>query len=123
MENHLVIFGRQYHENTTFDQCKLYGTDLMENLGYVDWNHFESIIRRAIAVCEHIDIEVEEHFKPVYRNVGGDIWKDYRLSPLACYLVTANGDSNNATTGRAQVYFMKKYFGKESFAGFSESVF
>jgi len=122
MEKHLIVFGQKYHHETTYDQCKIYATELMENLGYVDWAHFESFILRAIDICEHIDIETDLHFRSTFRNAEGQVWKDYRISPLACYLIAANGDSQNPSTGRAQVYFMKKFYGEKDFNLFAESI-
>lgn len=83
--------------------------DLIQHC-YLQWQNFESVIKKAMVSCEQTGNIVTDHFtdaskmiatgKGAHRQV-----KDYYLSRLACYLTAMNGDSRKEEIATAQNYF------------------
>ncbi len=83
-----------------------YASDLMDCLGYTDFNVFErTAINRAITTCMSLKIPVIEHFIQTEREINGKKQSDYKLSRFACYLTSMNGDTKKPQVAKAQTYF------------------
>ena len=55
-----------------------FARDLMEPLGYVRWENFQTAIQRAITSCETTGYEPNDHFRGVTKMVGtGNEFADY----------------------------------------------
>jgi hypothetical protein len=63
-------------------------------------------IERVFHACTSLHIPFERNFKPFYRSDGEQVFKDWKLSALGCYLVVINCDPINEQVARAQLYFM-----------------
>ena len=83
-----------------------YARDFMVFLGYANFSSFQGVIKRAIAACATLSIDIVGNFDPIERELEGNRVKDYKLSKFACYLVAMNGDTKKEQVARAQIYFV-----------------
>jgi hypothetical protein len=102
--------------NTTLDNifedirsihCRFNCLDLMEALGYTDYDSFEVAIESAKKACYCLNIPVRHHFKTIFVDDGRSIHQEYLFSHLACYLITMNADSSLPAVASAQMYFLR----------------
>lgn len=87
-----------------------FARDLMEPLGYVRWENFQTAIQRAITSCETTGYEPNDHFRGVTKMVklGSGAERavdDFMLTRYACYLIAQNGDPRKEAIAFAQSYF------------------
>lgn len=87
-----------------------FARDLMEPLGYVRWENFQTVLQRAIESCETSGYEPNNHFRGVTKMVklgsGADrAIDDIMLTRYACYLIAQNGDPRKEPIAFAQSYF------------------
>lgn len=90
----------------TNGQDMWYARDLMQFLGYANYQTFLKVINRAIAACATLNIDIMDNFEQVQRDLDGASVSDYKLSKFACYLVAMNGDPKKEQVARAQIYFV-----------------
>ena len=88
-----------------------FGRDIQKALGYVNFQNFESSIRRASTSCRNTGLDPADHVVSIDRLVcigSGAKRKvaDYRLTRYACYLVALNGDPDKPEVAAAQQYFV-----------------
>ena len=84
-------------------ELKYYLNDLLEDLGYKDIKEAREPIDRAMNICKTLNVPITEHFKPVYRCKGLSIFKDLKISSIAYYLISINGDPSNPGVALAQI--------------------
>ena len=107
-----------HHDNTCspFESIKCiedngevwYARDLMPLLGYKQWQRFEDAIARAMLTCENSGNPVIDNFLSEAVKSQGRPSKDYKLTRLACYLISMNGDPRKVEIANAQIYFALK---------------
>jgi hypothetical protein len=97
-----------FEENPPF---RHYAGDLLSMMGLETFEEIELPIERARQACLRMGIPEEQHFKQIYRfsSLSMSLRPDYKLTPLATYLVTINGNPSNVNVARAQVYFFLKF--------------
>lgn len=76
--------------------------DLWEPLGYAKWESFAKIIARAIATRRESGLDCAFHFRELVSPAGD---ADFRLTRLACHLVTLAGDGRKKAIASARDYF------------------
>ena len=84
-------------------ELKYYINDLLEDLGYKDIKEATEPLNRAMKVCKTLNIPITEHFKPVFRCKDCRIFKDWKISSMAYYLISINGDPSNIGAALAQI--------------------
>jgi hypothetical protein len=102
-----IILDTIFEDIRSID-CHFRCLDLMESLGYNNFDTFEIAIESAKKACYSLDIPLRYHFKTVFIDDGKSIHKEYLFSHLACYLITMNADSSFPAVARAKLYFLNK---------------
>lgn len=85
-------------------QCTYRALDLMDALTYRSFDEFEDVIKKAESVCSTLRIPVDAHYREIFVSSPKGVYRDYRLSRFACYLITVNADSRYPAVANAQVY-------------------
>ena len=84
--------------------------ELMSVLGYILWQRFSNVIRKAIENCKNSNNNVLGHFISADKmvNIGSNTTRnisDYKLSRYACYLIVLNCDPRKKVITLAKTYF------------------
>ncbi|MBN8666181.1 MAG: DNA damage-inducible protein D [Chitinophagales bacterium] len=84
--------------------------DLQEMLGYSQWRNFSKVIEKAKNACENSDLNPDDHFIEVSRDIvmpktAVKQIDDLMLTRYACYLIAQNGDPTKSEIAFAQTYF------------------
>lgn len=87
--------------------------ELARTIGYSDYRNFERVIEKAIKVCEQKGHHFGEHFIQFTEMVrlGSGAFRQvntYRLSNLACLVISQNADKKKPLVKLAQQYYSEK---------------
>jgi DNA-damage-inducible protein D len=87
-----------------------FARDLQEPLGYVRWESFCEVIKRAIDSCKTTGYNPSDHFRDVTKMVplGSGSQRevsDFMCTRYACFLIAQNGDPRKEPIAFAQSYF------------------
>ena len=90
-----------------------YGREVMEILGYSDWDNFLNVVDKAKLACDNSGRFSSNHFLGITEMIeAGKGAKKKRenlvLSRYACYLVAMNGDTGKPEVSTAQTYFAEQ---------------
>lgn len=95
-------------------KLRYYASELQKILEMTTLNSLEEALLRAMNVCRHQQLDLAEHFKPIYRCEESGVVKDWKLSPLAWCLVMINADPANPEVARMQLALLVKRFEAEA---------
>lgn len=100
--------------------------ELMEILGYSNWQNFEEVVKKAEQSCINSRQFPQDHFTDVSKMIRlakEAIRKvnDYKLDRYACYLIAQNGDPRKPAIAMAQTYFAVQTRKQEIYDSLSES--
>jgi DNA-damage-inducible protein D len=86
-----------------------YASELMEHFDFSE-KEMDEAISRAFKACYSLHIPINENFRSVYLSSDEHVVTDWRLSPLACYLLIINADPAKAEIAQLQLIFATKKF-------------
>ncbi|MCE3280081.1 MAG: hypothetical protein K0S44_2272 [Bacteroidetes bacterium] len=86
-----------------------YASELIERLSVTE-EDLDAAIERAFKACSSLNISIKQNFKSVFRTCEDHLVTDWRLSPLACYLIVINADPSNEQVARMQIHFATKNY-------------
>lgn len=82
---------KKFQDGIAIRKCVYYASDFLktedENLSEV-----EKSVQRTLEIFRTLNIPAEEHFYAVYRCRSDFIYKDWKLSELACVYMLVEGD-------------------------------
>lgn len=87
------------------NRLNYFASEVMKNLEIEDDDEIASSINRAFQACSSLNIPFKRNFKKVYRSDGESVFADWKISPLACYLIVINCNPGNEHVARAQLFF------------------
>ncbi|MFY9308215.1 MAG: hypothetical protein WAQ28_04110 [Bacteroidia bacterium] len=93
--------NRQWYYETRLDY---FANEIMELLG-IDEMDFAYSLTRTFQACQALKIPANHNFKKVYRFDGSNLITDWKVSPLACYLIIINCNPANEQVAKAQLFF------------------
>lgn len=106
-DNLSVIFNipsssaiEDFSHNAKVRKCTFYASDIIKSSGN-DPKHLESVIQHTIHVFNTLEMNADEHFYSIYRcdpNNSNRIYKDWKLSKLACIYLSLKGDPTDLKT-------------------------
>jgi hypothetical protein len=83
--------GRQNTNQWLFEATLNYFvSEIMAKLDIDDVNEIAASLSRAFQACGTLQLSLDRNFKKVYRSDGDKINMDWKISPLACYLIVIN---------------------------------
>ena len=91
-------------------KLRYYASELQKILELPQLNQLDEALRRAMHVCRSQQLELAEHFKPIYRCEETGVLKDWKLSPLAWCLVMMNADPAYPEVARMQLALIRRGF-------------
>ena len=90
--------------------------DIMEILNIDNVEEINSSLNRIFQACSTLNIPYNKNFKRVYRFDGEGLITDWKISPLACYMVIINCNQSYEYVAKAQLYFaMTKLTNRENY--------
>ena len=73
-------------------KCVYYASDFLQLDVHKHSAEVEDSVQRTLEVFKTLDVSTEEHFFVVYRCDSNIVYKDWRLSELACLYMMVDGD-------------------------------
>lgn len=96
----------QYNRNKKVVELVYYASEIMESLGFSEEEELRTAINRTFEICASLHISIDENFRTIYRFNGDDLIADWKISPLACYLIIINANPSNPKVAKAQLFFI-----------------
>lgn len=87
-----------------------YASEAAKEMEFEDVLEFHEAVKRAMKLCMQVGLKIDENFMQIYKCTPGEIIYDWKLSPIAYYLVCVNGESNNPNVAQLQVQMIKRQF-------------
>lgn len=87
----------QFSDNVKLRKCTYYASDVLKNSSKEPEN-VESLIQNTIHVFNTLELNAEEHFYSVFRcdpHKPNRLYKDWKLSELACVYLSLNCDPSD----------------------------
>jgi hypothetical protein len=81
----------QFLEALRIQKCRYYASDLLQ-ADDDQLTIIENSVHRTMEIFKILHQQIESHFYKVYRGSPGYVFKDWKLSELACIYMLMNGD-------------------------------
>lgn len=100
-----VLATQQIKQTHHRQRLAYYASDIMERMGEnILAADFTDTLFRTFKVCSALEIPINDNFKKIYRYDGQQMITDWKLSPLACYLLMLNGNPQNPSVAKVQLF-------------------
>jgi hypothetical protein len=87
-------------------------SEIMETLMINDAEEITSSLNRAFLACDSLHIPFHRNFERVFCYDGENMIEDWKISPLAYYLIIINCNPRHESVAKAQLYFATRYMGQ-----------
>lgn len=101
-----IIEERNNRQRFFETRLNYFAGDIMEMMDIEDSEEIAGSINRAFQACGTLNIPFNKNFKRVYRFNGEYLIADWKISPLACYLIIINCNPCHNNVAKAQLYFV-----------------
>ncbi|MFL5763597.1 MAG: hypothetical protein ACJ77K_06605 [Bacteroidia bacterium] len=104
--DHLALLLDEYREQQrqSENRFRYFVNDVFDLLGISSEEERNASLERTLHACETLHIPVAGNFLRIYRFGDHAMVADWKLSPLACYLVIINCDPVNEKVAKAQLF-------------------
>lgn len=100
-----VLATQQIKQTHHRQRLTYYASDIMGRMGEnILAAGFTDTLFRTFKVCSALEIPINDNFKKIYRYDGQQMITDWKLSPLACYLLMLNGNPQNPSVAKVQLF-------------------
>ena len=99
-----VLANQEIRQVRHHQRLLYYASDILTRMGDTSATDVDDTILRTMKICSALDIPIGDNFKKIYRYDGAKMTLDWRLSPLACYLLLLNGNPMNPSVAKVQLY-------------------
>jgi hypothetical protein len=83
-------------------QC-YYASDVFDELRRTKQTTLEEALEKASKVLRVAQIPVQDHIRVIFRDQNHQIFRDWKISALACHLMKLNGDLENELVAKYQI--------------------
>ncbi|MBB6610212.1 hypothetical protein H7F15_04100 [Pontibacter sp. Tf4] len=90
-----------------------YASDLLSRHACQNLSELDQAVKRTTEVCTCMRLPLRENIKAVYRSRGGQVIRDWRLSPMAYMLLLINADTSNEVVAQLQAELIKRALHQE----------
>lgn len=84
-----------------------YASEAARYMQFVDNAEYTQAVKRAMELCNQVNISIDGNFKKIYKCSYEGIENDWKLSVLAYRLVCLNGGSTNPNVATMQIQLLK----------------
>ena len=81
-------------KNVRTIHCSYYASDLLD-INEKTGPNFEEVIAHTVRILASLQISTDEHIQPVYRGDSKALFKDWKVSKLACIYMLFDGDPDD----------------------------
>ena len=105
--DYLEAMMEEHNNRQWYFETKLnyFASEVMETLEIEDDLEITTSLNRAVQACGTLNIPFNNNFKKVYRYDGENLIADWKISPLACYLIIINCNPSHESVAKAQLFF------------------
>lgn len=109
-----VMVEEQNRRQQVFETgLDFFASDIMGMLKIDDSTEISSSLKRTFEACSTLNFPFERNFKKVYRFDGENLFMDWKISSLACYLIIINCEPSHEYVAKAQLYFAMNQIASE----------
>lgn len=103
-----ILAGQAFSQRIQDLKLNRFASEIMELLEISDEQEIQSSLERAFQTIDSLNISFDSNFRKVFRYNGDSLVADWRVSPLAFYLIVINCSPGHKMVARAQLYFTMK---------------
>lgn len=105
--NYLSQSSKDFLEQLKDLNLVRYASEAAYKMKFGGMEEINTTVKRAMELCIHAGIPVEENFRLTYLCSPKGIIYDWKLSALAYQLVCLNGSSSNSNVAKMQIDLLK----------------
>jgi len=106
-----MLEAQQQRQNDAETKLNFFVSEVMEILAIEESEEIVISLNRTFRAFGTLQLPFNQNFKKIYRFDGIDMVLDWKISPLACYLIIINCDPTNELVAKAQLHFAMNRMG------------